>query len=120
MDANTGIYKKYQQPVKLTENESSKPQTLSIIVGNDSMGNKYFATMDSTQAVCLFKKDYQFGDTTKPIEWLFYGKIISHEIQITSITFGESLDENENTKLRLFSIGKDRRVFEYDVYNSSA
>jgi phosphoribosylformylglycinamidine (FGAM) synthase-like enzyme len=45
MDANTGIYKKYQQPVKLSEN--SNPQTLSIIVGNDSMGNKFFATMDS-------------------------------------------------------------------------
>lgn len=117
MDANTGVYRKYQQPVKVSEN--SNPSILSLIVANDSMGGKYFATMDTNQCVCLFKKDYYMGDTTKPIEWLFYGKILSHEIAITSIAFGESLDENENTKLRLFSIGKDRRIFEYDVYNSS-
>jgi Ca2+-binding EF-hand superfamily protein len=117
MDANTGIYRKYQQPVKVSENSS--PSILSLIVANDSMGGKYFATMDTNYCVCLFKKDYYMGDTTKPIEWLFYGKILSHEIAITSIAFGESLDENENTKLRLFSIGKDRRIFEYDIYNSS-
>jgi WD40 repeat protein len=40
-------------------------------------------------------------------------------VEIASISFGESLDENEEIKLRLFSIGKDRRLFEYDVYASS-
>jgi hypothetical protein len=40
-------------------------------------------------------------------------------MEIASISFGESLDENEEIKLRLFSIGKDRRLFEYDVYASS-
>ena len=43
----------------------------------------------------------------------------THEIEITSVAFGESLDENEDLKLRLFSIGKDRRLFEYDVYKST-
>ena len=75
--------------------------------------------MDSNQCVCLFKKDYLQGDTTKPIEWQFHGKRRTHEIEITSIGFGESLDENEQTKLRLFSIGRDRRIVEYDVYASS-
>ena len=75
--------------------------------------------MDSNQCVCLFKKDYLQGDTTKPIEWQFHGKRRTHEIEITSIAFGESLDENGQTKLRLFSIGRDRRIFEYDVYASS-
>jgi WD40 repeat protein len=40
-------------------------------------------------------------------------------VEITSITFGESLDEHGNVRLRLFSIGKDRRLFEYDVYLST-
>jgi WD40 repeat protein len=67
----------------------------------------------------LFKKDYLQGDTTKPIEWQFHGKRRTHEIEITSIAFGESLDADEKNKLRLFSIGRDRRIFEYNVYESS-
>jgi hypothetical protein len=75
--------------------------------------------MDSSCAVCLFVKDHLLGDSSKPIEWYFNGKVRTHEIEITSICFGESLDENEELKLRLFSIGKDRRLFEYDVYNAT-
>jgi hypothetical protein len=56
MDANTGQYKKYSQPLKISENSS--PQILSLIVANAGVGGKYFATMDSNQCVCLFKKDY--------------------------------------------------------------
>ena len=93
MDANTGQYKKYSQPLKISENSS--PQILSLIVANDSVGGKYFATMDTNQCVCLFKKDYLQGDTTKPIEWQFHGKRRTHEIEITSIAFGESLDADE-------------------------
>lgn len=117
MDANQGTYKKYSQPLKISENSS--PAILSLIVANDGIGGKYFATMDANQCVCLFKKDYLQGDTTKAIEWQFNGKRRTHEIEITSIAFGESLDENEQIKLRLFSIGRDRRIFEYDVYASS-
>jgi hypothetical protein len=67
MDANTGQYKKYSQPLKVSENKT--PQILSLIVATDGVGGKYFATMDSHQCVSLFKKDYLQGDTTKPIEW---------------------------------------------------
>jgi hypothetical protein len=40
-------------------------------------------------------------------------------IEVADICFGESLDENEEMRLRLFSIGKDRRLFEFDVYASN-
>lgn len=73
-----------------------------IVISHDS---KMFATMDTHCGVTLFKKDYRFGDPREPIEWNFCGKIRSHQIEITSISFGESLDENEQNKLRLFSIG---------------
>src|SRR5215217_5420468 len=75
--------------------------------------------MDSNCCVSLFKRDHLQGDPSKPIEWQFNGKRRTHEIEITSIAFGESLDENEDMKLRLFSVGKDRRLFEYDVYAST-
>jgi len=40
-------------------------------------------------------------------------------MNISSISFGESLDENEQMKLRLFSVGIDQQCIEYDVYNST-
>lgn len=85
-------------------------------MSNDGL---FFATMDKNCCVCLFKKDHLQGDPSKPIEWQFNGKKKTHEVEITSIAFGESLDENEQLRLRLFSIGKDRRLFEYDVYASN-
>lgn len=96
--------------------ESIVSPITQLIVSNDG---KYFATMDKACCVCLFKKDHLQGDHTKAIEWQFNGKKKTHEVEITSIAFGESLDENEQIKLRLFSIGRDRRLFEYDVYAST-
>jgi cilia- and flagella-associated protein 251 len=96
--------------------ERSNPSIKMLICANDS---KHFATMDSDNCVCLFKWDHKYGDVNERVEWVFYGKVRSHEIEITSIAFGESLDENEQTQLRLFSIGKDRVLFEYNVRESS-
>ncbi len=44
---------------------------------------------------------------------------MAHEVEVCSITFGDGLDENGMQMNRLFSVGLDRRVFEYDVYKSS-
>ena len=52
-------------------------------------------------------------------EWRFAGKQLAHEVEVCSITFGDGLDENGMQMNRLFSVGLDRRVFEYDVYKSS-
>lgn len=87
-----------------------------IVVANDS---KMFATMDRDCGVCLFKKDHKFGDPREPIEWIFTGKRRTHDLEVTAITFGEYLDEDEQMKLKLFSVGRDRRMFEYDVYSST-
>lgn len=42
----------------------------------------------------------------------------AHQVEITSIAFGKSVDNSDEESLRLFSIGRDRRCFEYDVANS--
>lgn len=76
----------------------------------------YFAVSDTNKAVCLFKKE---TDPNKPAEWKFNGKIVSHEVEVTSIAFGKGLNEQGEDMHRLFSIGKDRRCFEYDVYGSN-
>lgn len=43
-------------------------------------------------------------------------KIIAHEIKVNAICFGDGIDEKGDPFYRLFSVGMDRRVFEYDVY----
>jgi len=46
--------------------------------------------------VCLFKKDNVVGnDSGSSPEWIFNGKIQSHEVAITGLCFGQSLDEND-------------------------
>jgi hypothetical protein len=70
--------------------------------------------------VSLFKKDHLHGDSSKPIEWQFSGKILSHEIEESSIAFGQGLDEYSIPQYRLFLIGKDRRLLEYDVYGAQS
>lgn len=100
-----------QQAIKITDNYETnhkvnadkeknlvKPYKIQdyyisgIVVTHDS---KMMATMDSHCAVSLFKKDYRNFDPREPIEWNFCGKCKAHQIEITSVSFGESLDENE-------------------------
>lgn len=111
MDSQTGQFKKLNIPLK-TSDKKGYPIT-QLIVSSDG---KYFAVSDTNKCVCIFKKDHPHGDSSKPIEWQFSGKIMSHEIEVTSIAFGQGLDEQGQPMHRLFSIGKDRRLFEYDVY----
>jgi len=103
-----------QGTLKVSETKS-KPIT-SIVFANDSM---HMATMDMDMCVCLFKIGHRHGDPEKEIEWVFSGKHRSHYKRITSIAFGDSLDENGNIKLKLFSIGEDRKMVEYDVQAST-
>ena len=58
-------------------------------------------------------------DPSKPIEWLFNGKIQSHNELITGICFGEGLGDNSERKLHFFSVSKDRTVVEYDIAAST-
>ena len=111
MDSATGEFKKLNTPLRTSDSKGSPVKQLIV-----TWDGNYFAVSDTNKAVCLFKKE---TDTNKPAEWKFTGKIISHEVEVTSIAFGRGLDEQGQEMHRLFSIGKDRRVFEYDVYNST-
>ena len=106
-----------QTPCKTSER--SKVEIKQLITDGNPDECKYFATMDVDNCVCLFTRGHKYDDPNEPIEWIFNGKVRSHEIEITSIAFGESLDENEEVQLKLFSIGKDRMLFEYNVKDSS-
>jgi WD40 repeat protein len=111
MDSATGAFKKLNTPPRTSDNKGHPVKQLII-----TWDGNYFAVSDTNKAVCLFKKE---TDPNKPAEWKFSGKIVSHEVEVTSIAFGRGLDEQGQDMHRLFSIGKDRRVFEYDVYYST-
>ena len=85
-----------------------------LVVSRDG---KYFACADEKNCVCLYKKDHNNGDPDAEICWQFNGKIKSHVTEISSLCFSNSLDSDDS--LRLFSIGKDRRCFEYNVEKST-
>jgi WD40 repeat protein len=101
MDSETVQFKKLNTPLKISE-RSTKYHAIQLIVSHDG---KYFAVCDNNSSVSLFKKDHLNGDTTKPIDWFFTGKIKSHEIGVSSIAFGNGLDEQGVPMHRLFSIG---------------
>jgi WD40 repeat protein len=104
-----------QEPCKCSDRKSKA--ILNLIIASDS---KHIATMDVDKCVSLFKRAREYNaDENEPLKWIFYGKMRSHDLEITSICFGESLDQDGHMMLRLFSIGKDRRLFEYDVYKSN-
>ena len=122
IDPETGKYKELAQPLKLSDDEAKCKQSYiqQMIVSSDG---KYFACADSRNCVSLFRKE-----RNKPgAEWEFHGKVQSHQVGITSICFGEELidqgddrggDEEDLKQHRLFSVGADRRCFEYDVAKS--
>jgi len=79
--------------------------------------SQYLAVADDFYSISLFKYDYKDEDQDKGKEWSFSGKVRTHLNTIRSIAFGESQTESGEIKLRLFSIGDDKMLVEYDIYN---
>ena len=116
MDSETGKFKKLgAQPLKTREDKPGPPITQMIITDD----GKFFACSDKNRTVSLFKKDHPVGDPSGIHEWQFNGKVLSHEIEVSSIAFGSKIGIDGQREHILFSIGKDRRLFEYNVYKST-
>ena len=83
-----------------------------IVITKDAL---CMATRDNDFCVSLFK--FEVDDCPGVSVWHFCGKRRTHLLPITSVTFTES--PSGKTKYRLFSIGEDMKLFEYDVMNST-
>ena len=105
------------QELSVVDKSSDTNKTSRIeqmIVDDDG---KFFACSDNQCCISLFKHSKLYDDEDQKVEeWWFIGKIRTHVRGITSISFGYSYDENNQKKHRLFSIGKDRRLFEYETH----
>lgn len=83
-----------------------------IIVTKDA---RCMATRDNDFCVSLFR--FEAEDLPDKKVWHFCGKCRTHLLPITSIAFTEN--PTGKIKWRLFSIGEDMKLLEYDVMNST-
>jgi len=90
VDPTTAKYKKLSQELFVAYEKD--PAVKHLVVSEDG---SYFATSDTNNGVSLFKKDFTAGGNDKNAapEWIFNGKIRSHDIEITGLCFGQSIDE---------------------------
>eukprot|EP00494_Astrolonche_serrata_P024389 UN24647 len=72
----------------------------------------YVAGMDSNNCTFLWRYYHRDFNLNKPEEWLLIGRNQAHNKRITDICF--SNEENS----RLFSVGKDGIIQEYDIENA--
>lgn len=111
LDPITARYKRPLQPLQVSYDKS--PAVKHLVVSEDG---QYFATSDTHNGIGIFKKDASGSkDSSAQLDWIFSGKIRSHDIEITGLCFGHSIDENDQIEHRLFSIGADRKCFEYAI-----
>ncbi|OMJ77112.1 hypothetical protein SteCoe_23386 [Stentor coeruleus] len=83
-----------------------------IVFSNDG---KAMVTTDKGDRVALFKWEHKRNNPDLNMEWVYCGQHKSHYKRITGVAFGESIDEREKSVLRLFSVGEDRKLIEYDT-----
>ena len=73
--------------------------------------SKHFAVSDDHKCVSLFKYDHKYMNEGA-LEWVFAGKMRAHTLAITDLCFSKS------TPLKLYTIGKDRTLVQYDIESS--
>lgn len=89
-----------------------------------SKDGQYLATADADRGVGLFRYYHRDEETDKPVEWIYIGKFRSHYKPITSIYFEVGVprpisEDQPEPPPRLFSLGEDRILHEYDIDKSS-
>eukprot|EP00746_Dinoflagellata_sp_MGD_P162974 gnl/MRDRNA2_/MRDRNA2_90769_c0_seq1.p1 gnl/MRDRNA2_/MRDRNA2_90769_c0~~gnl/MRDRNA2_/MRDRNA2_90769_c0_seq1.p1 ORF type:complete len:957 (+),score=196.04 gnl/MRDRNA2_/MRDRNA2_90769_c0_seq1:77-2947(+) len=80
-----------------------------------SYDSAYLAIAHYDRCVCLYRYAHRHNDKSYPIEWTFSAKHRSHWRAIVGLCFSGP----ESDKLRLFSVGEDRRLVEYNVKQST-
>jgi len=80
-----------------------------------SPDSTHLAVSHHDRCVCLYRHGHRHNDRNYPLEWMFSGKHRSHWRPIVGLSFSGP----ESDKHRLFSIGEDRRLVEYNVKSST-
>jgi len=89
----------------------SRDCVMHAVFSHDSA---YLALAHADRMVCLFRYAHRHNDKNYPKEWSLCAKHKSHWRPIVGLCFSGP----ESEKLRLFSVGEDRRLVEYQVKGS--
>eukprot|EP00201_Polytomella_parva_P001508 CAMPEP_0175075524 /NCGR_PEP_ID=MMETSP0052_2-20121109/22066_1 /TAXON_ID=51329 ORGANISM="Polytomella parva, Strain SAG 63-3" /NCGR_SAMPLE_ID=MMETSP0052_2 /ASSEMBLY_ACC=CAM_ASM_000194 /LENGTH=810 /DNA_ID=CAMNT_0016344255 /DNA_START=338 /DNA_END=2773 /DNA_ORIENTATION=+ len=95
-----------------TDIHSARNTSAPILKVAVSANGTHIAAADAQDQVIL----YAYLAYRSQMRWEFVGKCKSHYAPIVSLTFGES----PSGGTRLFSVGSDRRMVEYDLMNTKA
>jgi len=79
-----------------------------------SHDSTHLAVAHLDRCVCLYRFAHRHNDRTYPQEWGFAGKHRPHWRAIVGLCFSGA-----GTELKLFSVGEDRRLVEYNVKAST-
>ena len=105
-----------EKQVQIKYTETLKAIT-RIVFSNDG---KAMVTTDRDNRVALFKWEHRRNNPELPTEWVYCGSHKSHYKKVNGVAFGNSIDEREKSVLRLFSVGDDRKLIEYDANPTEA
>lgn len=79
-----------------------------------SHDSSFLALAHADRCICLYRYAHRHNDKNYPKEWMYSAKHKSHGRPIVGLCFSGP----ESEKLRLFSVGEDRRLVEYSVKSS--
>lgn len=100
----------------LEEKQSFKPKrqdsVLKLCFSNDS---RMLATGTQMGYVGLYEYVHHNHDPTRPMEWEFVGHHKTHRAPICGLQFGHN---TLGERIRLLSVGEDKRLIEYDLMES--
>mmetsp|Transcript_42036 Transcript_42036/g.105703 ORF Transcript_42036/g.105703 Transcript_42036/m.105703 type:complete len:986 (+) Transcript_42036:60-3017(+) len=98
----------------LSEVVSFRESRDCVIHAAFSHNSSYLALAHADRCVCLYRYAHRHQDENYPKEWSLCAKTKSHWRPIVGLCFSGPGAE----KLRLFSVGEDRRLVEYNVKSS--
>ncbi len=79
----------------------------------------HFAVACDDHSVSIFRFERNMNDDGKEVNWLHLGRAIAHRAPIVGLQFAEDITKPSGQSLRLFSVGSDRLLTEYDLSNST-
>jgi len=82
-----------------------------------AVDSSHFAVADADNCLGVYRYMHRNGDTRKPLEWVYVGRSRAHRAPIAGLQFGPPAPDSDLP--RLFSVGEDRRLVEYDLLEST-
>eukprot|EP00931_Biecheleriopsis_adriatica_P087095 TRINITY_DN61614_c0_g1_i1.p1 TRINITY_DN61614_c0_g1~~TRINITY_DN61614_c0_g1_i1.p1 ORF type:complete len:974 (-),score=211.56 TRINITY_DN61614_c0_g1_i1:77-2998(-) len=98
----------------LSEVFSFRDSMRSVTHAAFSSDSSHLALAHGDRSLCLYRYSHRPNDKNFPKEWTYSAKTKSHWKPIVGLCFSGP----ESEKLRLFSVGEDRRLVEYNVKSS--